>query len=180
MVDETLRIDATAVLEPLTAEHVNAYAALVRENRERLARWFPWAENGGAVADIRAYIAAVESQRVRRERNETYAIRVEGAFAGVIGLHDDDVRDDTVEFGYWIGTRFGGRGVMTRAVSALSRRAFARGLHRLEIIAAIDNAPSRAVAERAGFTFEGIMRGRVRTPRGYEDAALYARLATDP
>ncbi|MGD1066759.1 MAG: GNAT family N-acetyltransferase [Vulcanimicrobiaceae bacterium] len=175
-----LRIDASAVLEPLTDEHVNAYAALVRENGERLARWFAWAEHGGDVADVRAYVAAVETQRARRERNETYAIIVDGAFAGVIGLHDEDVRHDTVEFGYWIGARFGGRGVMTRAVSALGARAFARGLHRLEIIAAVDNAPSRAVAERAGFAFEGIMRGRVRTPRGHEDAALYARLATDP
>jgi RimJ/RimL family protein N-acetyltransferase len=83
------------------------------------------------------------------------------------------------ELGYWLGERFGHRGILTRCVGALRAHAFATGLHRLEILSATANLPSRALAERAGFVFEGVLRERVRTTEGYEDAALYARLASD-
>ncbi len=69
---------------------------------------------------------------------------------------------------------------MTRAVEAVANYAFAEyELHRLEILAAVDNAPSRAVAQRAGFTHEATLRERLRAPHGYDDCALYVRFAGD-
>jgi RimJ/RimL family protein N-acetyltransferase len=180
MVEGTLLVDEHVALVPLRIADAEAYVPLVRENAQRLARWFPWAQDGGDPVAIRAFLVTVEQQRTRAERNETYAIVVDGAFAGALSLHDEDMRNDCAELGYWIGERFGGRGVMTRSARALCAHAFGRGLHRLEIVTGVENAPSRALAERAGFRFEGVLRGRVATGRGYEDAALYARLAGDP
>ena len=70
---------------------------------------------------------------------------------------------------------------MTRAVEAVAAYGFGDyALHRLEILAAVGNAPSRAVAERAGFALDkATLRERLRAPHGYDDAALYVRLAPD-
>jgi ribosomal-protein-serine acetyltransferase len=167
------------VLEPLQERHAAACAAAIEENRARLARWMPWADASRSIDDVRAFIASVDERRAN-ERGAAYAILVHGVFAGSVDLHDVNRAQGLGQIGYWIAAAFGGRGVMTRAVRALTERGFTQErLHRIEILAAIENAPSRAVAERAGFRFEATLRSRLRTQRGYEDAALYARIAGD-
>jgi RimJ/RimL family protein N-acetyltransferase len=54
---------------------------------------------------------------------------------------------------YWLALAARGRGVATRALRMFSNWAFTTiGLSRLRLWAHTDNGPSRAVAERAGFT----------------------------
>jgi len=43
----------------------------------------------------------------------------------------------------------------------------------------VDNVRSRAVAERLGFTFEGVLPGALRFARRTDDVALYHVTATD-
>ena len=82
--------------------------------------------------------------------------------------------------GYWLAAGTQGRGVMSRAVRALTAHGFvALGLHRLEIRAATDNRRSRAVAERSGYHFEGICRGAEWLHERFVDHAVYGALATD-
>lgn len=63
------------------------------------------------------------------------------------------------EIGYLLWPQARGRGVITRAVCLLARWAFdALGIARLQILVDPDNHASLAVAERAGFTREGVSR----------------------
>ncbi len=65
----------------------------------------------------------------------------------------------TAEIGYWTATWARGRGLTTRAVRTLARWAAEEfGLRRIELVVAVENEPSNAVAERAGFTREGTLR----------------------
>lgn len=65
----------------------------------------------------------------------------------------------TGEIGFWAAREHRGRGYVTEAVLALSRWAFTRaGIDRMEWRAEVGNTASRAVAERAGFTMEGVLR----------------------
>jgi ribosomal-protein-alanine N-acetyltransferase len=58
--------------------------------------------------------------------------------------------------GYWIDRNFANRGYTTAAVEMLTQYAFeVLKLHRVEINLRPENASSRRVAEKAGFTFEG-------------------------
>ncbi|MEU0740014.1 GNAT family N-acetyltransferase [Streptomyces sp. NPDC006134] len=65
----------------------------------------------------------------------------------------------TAEIGFWGAKEHRGRGYVTEAVLAVSRWAFTEAaVDRVEWRAEVGNTPSRAVAERAGFTLEGTLR----------------------
>lgn len=170
-------LDDGITLAPLAAADAAEYAAAAAADRERLARWFVWAKDRPDPENVGTFIASLRERRANGA-GEEFAIRVDGAFAGTVGLHSVFRMHDVGALGYWLSSRFGGRGVMTRAVDAVAEYAFSDyALHRLELLAAVGNAPSRAVAERAGFTLEATLRERLRAPHGYDDAALYVRFA---
>ncbi len=165
-------------LAPLGASDAVEYAAAAAADCERLARWFVWAKDRPDPENVGAFIATLRERRANGV-GEEFGIRVRGTFAGAVGLHSVLRMHAVGALGYWLSSRFGGRGIMTRAVEAVAAYAFGDyALHRLEILAAVGNAPSRAVAERAGFAFEATLRERLRAPHGYDDAALYVRLAS--
>ncbi len=75
-----------------------------------------------------------------------------GERLGNIALTHDGREGDV---SYWLAPEARGRGVATRALRMLSSWAFTTlGLSRLRLWAHTDNRPSRAVAERAGFTLD--------------------------
>jgi RimJ/RimL family protein N-acetyltransferase len=83
-------------------------------------------------------------------------IAANGRVAGAIGVHDIDAARGRAEIGYWVGRAWRGKGVATRAVRLLSDWAVTRlGLQELTILVHRDNAPSRAVPERAGYADSG-------------------------
>jgi RimJ/RimL family protein N-acetyltransferase len=85
------------------------------------------------------------------------------------------------EIGYWVAPGDRGRGIAPAAVALLTRWAFDElWLARIELVIHIDNAPSQAVAAKAGFTREGVLRAFLlhRGRRG--DYWMYSRLIGDP
>ncbi len=97
--------------------------------------------------------------------------------AGVAGLHPVDWPNRQSALGYWIGPEHEGQGLVTLACRALLHMAFKEyGLHRMELRAATGNARSRAVAERLGFTLEGVVRGAEWLYDHYVDHAVYSLL----
>jgi RimJ/RimL family protein N-acetyltransferase len=68
-------------------------------------------------------------------------------------------RGRVAEIGYWTAPWARGRGVTARTVRLLAGWAFEEfDLRRIELVAAVENAPSNRVAELAGFTLEGTLR----------------------
>jgi RimJ/RimL family protein N-acetyltransferase len=66
---------------------------------------------------------------------------------------------------------------MTRAVRLLSRWVFERlPIERIEITIEPENGASRAVAERAGYTVEGILRSHTEIKGRRRDMAIYSLL----
>ena len=155
-------------LEPDDAEDVYA---LVEIERERLAPWMPWAE-GATLETTRSFIES----NVATNGWDALGIFVDGAYVGGIGMRPDELHGDT-EIGYWISSTHEGRGLVDRACRALIDHALGElGLHRVTIRAAPDNARSRAIPERLGFTEEGVMREAGRTSTGYHDLVVYGLL----
>lgn len=109
------------------------------------------------------------------------AIRLDGQFVGAIGLKRTDRAAAKTEAGYWLAPWGRGRGVMTRALCLLTDWALdSQGIGRVEVHVAPGNDASLAVARRAGFVEEGIMRRAGFTHAGPTDLVLFSRLASDP
>ncbi len=92
-----------------------------------------------------------------------YAIVVDGQAVGGIGISvKDDVYEKSAELGYWLAEEFWRKGIMSRAVQMICKEVF--GIFDIVRIFAepfADNAGSRGVLEKAGFTYEGTMRNGV-------------------
>ncbi len=82
--------------------------------------------------------------------------------------------------GYWVAPWARGRGAATAATRALSGLAFKYGMHRLDLLTAMENSPSQRVALAAGYRREGVLRGvAVGRDGEWEDRVVWARLAGD-
>jgi len=68
-----------------------------------------------------------------------------------------------------------GKGIGSQALGLLVTRLFEReGAHRVQATTDVDNAPMRALSERCGLGFEGVLRGFMPSIDGPKDYAMYA------
>jgi len=96
---------------------------------------------------------------------------------GFVGIPDEGV----VEVGYWIAPGARRRGVATAAARLVLDWAFdALGFNRVEWQSYVGNDGSRRVAERCGFTFEGMLRGRGFQRGAFRDVWIAGLLSSDP
>lgn len=80
----------------------------------------------------------------------------------------------TASLGYWAGQCFAGQGYITAAVNAVVRYSFDDlELHRVEAACQPDNAASRRVLEKAGFTPEGQARAYLKINGQWRDHLLF-------
>jgi RimJ/RimL family protein N-acetyltransferase len=143
--------DRVVALRPWRADDAEAIVACIDGDPE-ISRWLDLVPQPYTLEDARTYIGGVGEQAFAITDART------GRVLGSIAVTWNDTRD-VGEVGYWIRADARGGGVMTRAVVLVSRWALAReGVGRLQLRADIDNGPSRRVAEKAGYTLEGVLR----------------------
>ena len=106
---------------------------------------------------------------------ERWAYVLDGRYAGSIELRPGGV------LGYSTAPWARGKGLTTRALRLVAAHAIAQGLRRLELHIAEGNAASRRAAEKAGFTYDGLLPDPVRL-RGHEDqmARYVLRVPEEP
>ena len=93
---------------------------------------------------------------------ERWAYVVDVRYSGNIELRPGGV------LGYSTAPWARGQGLTARALRLVAAHAYTQGLRRLELHIAVDNAASRRTAEKAGFTYDGLLPDPVRL-RGHED-----------
>jgi len=145
----------------------------IEEERERIAVWMPFVEGVRTIEDERTWLETVVADEAGTGGGGLWSgsesLGGVGLMLGPFGIAG--------EIGYWIRAKHEGRGHITRACRAMIDIGFEElGLHRIEIRAGVDNARSRAVPERLGFTYEGIEREGSRGSRGFYDLAVYSLL----
>jgi ribosomal-protein-serine acetyltransferase len=169
---------AGARLRELRDEDAHALHALLERNRPRLARWMRWARDQ-TEQDTLEFIRQARSRAAADDGLER-AIVLDGRIAGVVGFPAVDWANRSTEIGYWLDEAHEGRGLMTAAVRGMVEHAFAAWeLKRVQIRIDVENLPSRAVAERLGFQYEGILRQAYWVGDRYSDDAVYSMLCDD-
>jgi ribosomal-protein-serine acetyltransferase len=151
---------------------------LVDRNRGFLSEWLPWPPMQTAER-TREFIAASQKQLAANQGFQA-AIIDAGRIVGEIGFHRVDWENRSTSIGYWLAEDAQGRGLVTQAARAVVDHAFgAWRLNRVEIRAGVGNLRSRAIAERLGFTQEGVLRQAELVGDRYVDHVVYAMLARD-
>ena len=157
--------------------------AAILESLDALRPFMPWAQSAPTLDESELECRRAQARFWLREdlvlwMFERAADGSEGRYIGGSGLHRIlwDVR--RFEIGYWCRSSCTGQGFVAEAVGALNRVAFDRlGARRVELRMDSRNERSRRVAERVGFTFEGVLRSDSLSPQGEaRDTRVYARV----
>lgn len=168
-----------AELRILETRHAAEFLEYVDQNREFLGRWLRWGSEITTLEEAEAFLNRGATQFVA-DGLPWVGIWCEGKMAGGVLFFPVETRILATEVGYWLGERAIGRGLATRAVSAMLDYAFETlGLHRIVLQAEIDNEKSIAVAKRLGFTEEGIRRAAGVNKGRYVDMMAFSMLAED-
>ena len=132
------------------------YAAIDRD-RNHISRWLPWLNDAYGRADALKFLELSEARTAAGDALDL-AILIEGKIGGAIGFHQIDKLNRSSSIGYWLGSKHGGKGIVTEACRALVTEGFRTyKLHRIEIRCATGNTRSCAIPHRLGFTEEGIL-----------------------
>jgi ribosomal-protein-serine acetyltransferase len=172
-------IDSRTALRVLREDDAAELFALTDANRGHLRPWLPWVDLVSSEDDSRSFLETVNAQR-EDGRGPTFGVVCDGALAGVVGFLPIDRVNRCGEIGYWLAEGAQGRGLMTRACGFVVRYGFLTlDLNRIQIAAGAENRGSRAIPERLGFRFEGILRGRENLYGTFIDHAMYSLLRSE-
>ena len=177
----TILTDGKISLRPYRQEDATLLYEAVRESITELSAWMAWAHREYSIKESRAWIKQKPGQW---QQGLEYDFAIfdagDGTYLGGCGLNRIDHANRMVNLGYWVRSSRTGRNIATSATLLLACWGFEKlGLQRIEIMAAIDNAPSRRVAEKAGAKVEGILRNRMTLNGRLHDAVMHSLVPGD-
>jgi RimJ/RimL family protein N-acetyltransferase len=166
-------------LRPFRRRDADALVAGVRDSLDELATWLPWAHRRygrpDAVRFIRDSIASWAEGRAF-----DFAIRGHGdghTHLGNVSVWHTSRREEAGEIGYWVRSTRTGEGIATEAAARIIQMAFEElSLHRVTLRIAAGNVGSERVAEKLGFTREGLLRKEVLVAGEWLDHSLWGFL----
>ncbi|WP_182200589.1 GNAT family N-acetyltransferase [Paraliobacillus salinarum] len=145
------------IRSPRPGDGKDVYQA-IRASKEQLKQWLPFAQKDQTEEETEVNIREAYINFIKREDLRLLVFAKEtGAFIASSGLHRINWDVPRFEIGYWIDTRYSGKGYMTEAVRGICDFAFYElGANRIEICCDEQNIKSRAIPERLGFKQEGL------------------------
>lgn len=167
-----------SLVAPAPGDGAELNRAIV-ESFAELHEWMPWAAEMPSVGESEHFVREAAARYLRREELPMF-MRKRGSheLIGATGLHRVNWTVPRFEIGYWCRTSMVGHGYVSEAVVALTRFAFATlSAARVEIRTDSHNVRSWRIAERLGFTLEGVLQRDDRTVQGeLRDTRLYAMI----
>ncbi|MGO4528422.1 GNAT family N-acetyltransferase [Paenibacillus sp. 2TAF8] len=156
---ESFHTERLTIRAPQWGDGADVNAA-IRESADELRPWLPFAEN---IPSLEESEASVRKARLKfMERSDLMLHlrdKITDEFVGSSGLHRIDWNARCFEIGYWVRTSRSGKGLVTEAVRGIEQFAILHlQANRLEIRCDARNVRSAKVAERLGYTLEGVLR----------------------
>ncbi len=176
---DPLQLGDGATLRPLQPGDAAAVLEVIERNRDHLDKWLRWSARVRNRDDVAAMIARFGARQAAGEGFH-WGLWQDGVLAGGVICHYINRSDLNAELGYWLGADHTGRGLATRATAcAVEHLLRQEQLHRVEMICGVANVRSRAVAERLGFTNEGVRRESYWITDRFADHVVYGLLARE-
>jgi len=172
-----LIVDNELRLKEIGLEDVDSIYRTVVNEREYLGKWLPFVSITNKRSDSQAFVQSIINSG---KKNFICTIFFQQMFVGLIGLKDIDSFNKKSEIGYWLSEAFQQKGIIARSSKAIIDYAFDElCLNRIQIKVATGNLKSLRVAERLGFTCEGIERQGELLDNGYADLIVFGLLKNE-
>ena len=126
---------------------------LIDKDRDHLRVWLPWVDSTTTAEDTRKNIYDRIEGFKKMEQASFYGT-LNGEFVASVGFIS--LTDNAGEIGYWLLSKYGGKGLMTLFVKACIEYGFKKlKLNKIVIKCAEENTKSAAIPKRLGFTQSG-------------------------
>lgn len=127
------------------------------------------------------WLAFYDEGRREGTREAFAVVDGNGAFLGLALAFGIDREGQQLELGYVVAPHARGRGVATQSLQLLTDWALTElDALRIELWISVSNEPSKRVAERAGYRYEGTLRSFHFKQGVRDDFEVWSRLASDP
>lgn len=147
-------------------------------NDERVTRYLTWNPHGEP--EVTKYIIGLWCADYDKPDHYQWAIEFDGKLVGGISVVSYVESAERAEIGYCMGVDYWGKGIMTEAVKAVADFLFAEvGCNRIEITHLAENPASGRVAQKCGFTKEGVRREYFNKNGVFHDDVIYSLLRKD-
>ncbi|KOS67024.1 alanine acetyltransferase [Lysinibacillus contaminans] len=172
-------ISENTYLKLLDLNDAEELFALTDRSRDMLREWLLFVDNVKTVKDTERFIQDAMQQYA--DNNGLQAgIYYEGKLAGVIGYHQINKEHNWTSIGYWLGSDFVGKGLVTNSMRAFIDYAFNYlKVHRIEVRVAVGNIRSRTIPKILGFNEEGRLREAEWLHDHHVDQVVYGLTATE-
>ncbi|MCC3765849.1 GNAT family N-acetyltransferase [Glycomyces sp. TRM65418] len=145
-------------LRPLVPELAEEFAAHMDRGREYIGRYVAMPDVVSDLPAARKFLKTY-AEKTAADTGRIWGIWLDGTLVGGVLFRVMDLRMESAEAGCWLEPAAVGKGLVTRAVTAIIDWAIEeRGVHRVDWYASSRNEASLAVARRLGMTKEGTLR----------------------
>lgn len=133
------------------------YFEIVKRERAYLGEWLAWP----AHADSRNFFLDFIKRSLHdyaEGKSLVCAIFYDDSLVGTTGFNSINHELKKVEIGYWLSSKYSGKGIVSKSVSKLIDMAFTDlDMEKVQISVAVENQPSRRVCERLDMNEEGVI-----------------------
>ena len=135
-----------------------------------------WANDNYSAAQAESWFAYCNKELENKTSFELGIFEVEsGCLVGGCGLNQYNQVNDFYNLGYWVRESHQRQGAGLAAITAITQFGFSElNLGRIEIVIARENAPSIALAEKAGALRECLARNRMKVHGSLVDAYVFS------
>jgi len=170
----SLQVDRELELALVQPSFAARYVELAKRDFDYLSQWLAWPPHCQTEAAFSEFIKR-SLHDYADGKSMTCALIYCGEVVGNISFNKISHSLKSVEIGYWVSSRYQGKGIVTRGVTALIEMAFNQlEMEKVQISAAEGNQPSRKVCERLGFALEGVISHAENLNGRIVDHAIYA------
>lgn len=167
------------LVRPLTAADSEPVDAIFGDRQTR--RWLPVPAESGPI-DGRAWCTGMAAERRAMGFGDHYGIvrRDDDQLVGCLWTKRTDWVARSTEVSFALAPEARGFGFAAEAVDGLAVELFMRhDFQRIELRVAAGNTASRRVAEKAGFSYEGLLRNAGHVQHGRVDQQMWSLVAAD-
>jgi ribosomal-protein-serine acetyltransferase len=169
-------------MRPFRRRDLDALVDAAADSLKDLSKWLPWAHSGYGRRDALVFLR--DSVSAWGEgRAFDFTIRYvdnPGFHVGNVSAWYISRQSRVGEVGYWIRSSETSKGVATEATARILEVAFDElALHRVVLRIAVGNRGSERVAEKLGFTREGLLRQELQVNGVWMDHSIWGLLADE-